>query len=153
VREDGTAALAPIGTGILLLGGRGHLIEKNKIYGNYLTGVAAIDGILAVKNPQAQSLDRNTVRGNQFGLGGTDTNGRDVAYDGSGSDNCFTLAPTDTAFPADRSTLAKCSGANGLNESARNTMLGWTGAGALGGWRATGHPAKPGYTPLEVFNP
>jgi hypothetical protein len=145
--------MAPVGTGILLLGGRGHLIEKNKIYGNYLTGVAAIDGILLQKNPQAVSLDRNTVRNNAFGLGGTDTNGRDVAYDGSGSDNCFTLLPTDTAFPADKSTFAKCSGTNGLNPSARGTMISWTGEGALAGWRAKGHPAKPGYTPLEVFNP
>jgi hypothetical protein len=153
VRKDGTAAMAPVGTGILLLGGRGHLIEKNKIYGNYLTGIAAIDGILLQKNPQAVSLDRNTVRNNAFGLGGTDTNGRDVAYDGSGSDNCFTLLPTDTAFPADKSTFAKCSGTNGLNPSARGTMISWTGEGALAGWRAKGHPAKPGYTPLEVFNP
>jgi Right handed beta helix region len=153
VRKDGTAAMAPVGTGILLLGGRGHLIEKNKIYGNYLTGIAAIDGILLQKNPQAVSLDRNTVRNNAFGLGGTDTNGRDVAYDGSGSDNCFTLLPTDTAFPADKSTIAKCSGTNGLNPSARGTMISWTGEGALAGWRAKGHPAKPGYTPLEVFNP
>ena len=43
----------PIGTGILMLGGRGHLIENNRIYGNYLTGVAAIDGILLVENPPA----------------------------------------------------------------------------------------------------
>ena len=36
VRTEGPAALVPIGTGILLLGGRGHRIENNRIYGNYL---------------------------------------------------------------------------------------------------------------------
>jgi hypothetical protein len=151
VRSEGTAALAPVGTGVLLLGGRGNRVEGNKIYGNYLTGIAAIDGILLQKNPQAVSLDRNIIRNNSFGLNGTDLNGRDVAYDGSGSDNCFTLAPTDTAFPADKSTLANCSGPNGLNSAARTQMVQWTGEGALSGWRAKGHPAKPGYKPLEQF--
>jgi parallel beta helix pectate lyase-like protein len=150
VREEGTAALVPIGTGILLLGGRGHRIENNKIYGNYLTGVAAIDGILLQENPDAVSLDRNTIKGNAFGLNGTDLNGRDVTYDGSGSDNCFTLLPTDTAFPADKSTLANC-GNGPVVDSARNQMIAWTGEGALTGHRAKGHPAKKGYTPLEVF--
>ena len=45
-REEGTAALVPIGTGILLLGGRDHRIEDNRIYGNFLGGIAAIDSIL-----------------------------------------------------------------------------------------------------------
>jgi pectinesterase len=153
VREEGTAALAPIGTGILLLGGRGHRIENNRIYGNYLAGVAAIDGILLPAGHEAISLDRNVVRNNQFGLNGTDTNGRDLAYDGSGSDNCFTLTPAITTFPTNRSTFAKCTGANGMQQSVRDTMLSWVGTGALKGWRAKGHPAKPGYTPLEIYNP
>ena len=152
-RDEGTAALVPIGTGILLLGGRDHRIENNKIYGNFLTGIAALDGILLAENPLAVSLDRNIVRGNQFGLGGTDTNGRDVAYDGSGSDNCFTLAPGDTTYPADRSTIAKCAGPNGMQQAARDQMVGWTGLGALGGWSRHAHPAKPGYKPLEDFKP
>jgi hypothetical protein len=151
-REEGTAALVPIGTGILLLGGRDHRIENNRIYGNFLTGIAAIDGILLAKNPLAVSLDRNIVRGNQFGLGGTDTNGRDVSYDGSGTGNCFTLAPSDTAFPADRSTVAACSTAS-VNTDARNQMVGWTGTGALNGWVRHEHPAKKGYRPLEDFKP
>jgi hypothetical protein len=147
-----TGSLVPLGTGILLLGGRDHRIENNKIYGNFLTGIAAIDGILLQENPLAVSLDRNIVRNNQFGLNGTDANGRDVAYDGSGSDNCFTLAPTDTTFPADRSTIANCAGANGLSTDARNQMIAWTGQGALAGWAAHPHPAKPGFKPLEKFD-
>jgi hypothetical protein len=152
-REEGTAALVPIGTGILLLGGREHRIEDNKIYGNFLTGIAAIDGILLVENPLAVSLDRNVIRDNEFGLGGTDTNGRDVTYDGSGSDNCFTLAPSDTTFPADRSTVATCSGPNGMQQAARNQMVQWVGTGALNGWVRHPHPAKKGYKPLEDFRP
>ena len=31
-------------------------------------------------------------------------------------------------------------------------MLGWIGEGALNGWKKHPHPAKPGYTPLEVFD-
>jgi len=93
------------------------------------------------------------IRGNAFGLGGTDINGRDLIYDGSGSDNCFTLAPTDTVFPADRSTIANCSGANGLNNDARMQMFGWAGENALTAWVKHEHPAKKGIKPLEVFNP
>jgi hypothetical protein len=147
-----TGSLVPIGTGILLLGGRDHRIENNRIFGNFLTGIAAIDGILLQKNPLAVSLDRNIVRDNAFGLGGTDLNGRDVTYDGSGTGNCFTLAPTDTAFPADRSTVASCSTAS-VNNDARMQMLGWTGQGALSGWVKHDHPAKKGFKPLEVFKP
>jgi hypothetical protein len=151
VRDEGTAALVPIGTGILLLGGRGHLIENNRIYGNYLGGVAAIDSILLPEDSPARSLDDNTVRNNAFGLGGADTNGYDLVYDGSGSDNCFTLAATDTTFPANRSTFANC-GNGPVLASAREQMLKWTAEGALTGWRSpTGHPPKPGYTPIEVF--
>jgi hypothetical protein len=148
-----TGNLVPIGTGILLLGGRDHRIEDNKIFGNFLTGIAAIDGILLVENPLAVSLDRNVIRNNEFGLGGNDTNGRDVAYDGSGSDNCFTLAATDTTFPTDRSTIATCTGANGMQQAARDQMVGWTGTNALNGWVKHDHPAKNGYKPLEDFNP
>jgi hypothetical protein len=147
-----TGSLVPVGTGILLLGGRDHLIENNRIYGNFLTGIAAIDGILLAENPTAVSLDRNIVRNNAFGLGGTDTNGRDVTYDGSGTGNCFTLAPTDTAFPADRSTVAACSTA-AVDNDARMQMIGWTGTGAFSGWVKHPHPAKSGYKPLEVFKP
>jgi hypothetical protein len=152
-RPTATGNLVPLGTGILLLGGRDHRIEDNKIFGNFLTGIAAIDGILLAENPQAVSLDRNIIRNNEFGLGGTDANGRDVTYDGSGSDNCFTLAPTDTTFPADRSTVDTCTGPNGLDDAARTQMIGWTGQGALSAWSKHPHPAKSGYKPLVIFNP
>jgi hypothetical protein len=116
--------------------------------------VAAIDGILVQKNPQAMSLDRNVVRNNAFGLGGADPNGRDVAYDGSGSDNCFSLTGVMSTFPTDQSTFAgSCTGKNAFSQAAREQMVKWTGTGALTGWRTPGHPAKAGYTALEDFKP
>ena len=144
------ASLVPIGIGILLLGGRDHIIENNRIYGNFLTGIAAIDGILLPAGSPAVSLDRNVFRGNRFGRDGTDPNGRDVTYDGSGTGNCFTLAPTDTTFPANRSTVASCSTA-AVDGAARAQMLGWSGEGALAGWVRHAHPPKKGYRPLEAF--
>ena len=89
IREDGTAALVPVGTGVLLLAGRRNTVEDNQIYGNWSIGVAAIEGILLEDNPQAKALEGNIVRNNAFGLDGTDLNGRELAYDGNGSGNCF----------------------------------------------------------------
>jgi len=151
VREDSTGALVPIGTGVLLLGGRGNRIENNRIHGNFLAGVAAVEGVLLEKNPGARSLERNVVRNNQFGLSGTDTNGADVMYDGNGSDNCFSLDGVHSTYPADRSTFAGCAGANAFSKSVQDGMLGFIGEGALKGWSKHAHPAKAGYTPLEVF--
>jgi hypothetical protein len=151
VRNDGTAALIPVGTGVLLLGGRGNRIENNRIHGNYLAGVAAIEGILLAENPDARSLERNVVRNNQLGLNGTDTNGADLMYDGNGTDNCFSLDGVSSTFPADRSTFAGCGGANAFSKSVQDAMLGFVGEGALKAWAKHPHPAKPGYTPLERF--
>src|SRR5215218_5046638 len=151
VRRDGTAALVPVGTGVLLLGGRGHRIENNRIHGNFLTGVAAIEGILLTENPDARSLERNVVRNNAFGMGGADANGVDLMYDGSGKDNCFSLEGVSSTFPADGSTFAGCGGANAFSRAAQDAMIGLTGEGALKGWAKHPHPAKPGYAPLEVF--
>jgi hypothetical protein len=152
-RTTGTGPLWPAGTGILLLGGRDQRIENNRIYGNWLAGIAAIDGILVQENPQAGSLERNVVRGNQFGFGGRDLNGRDLVYDGSGSDNCFSLEGVGVTMPEDRSTFATCSGPNGLNATARATMLSYVGEGAVPNWIRHPHAPKRGLRPLEVFNP
>ena len=151
VREDSTGALVPVGTGVLLLGGRGNRIENNRIHGNFLAGVAAIEGVLLVKNPGAKSLERNVVRNNAFGLGGTDINGADLMYDGNGSDNCFSLDGVSSTFPADRSTFGVCAGPNPFSPSVQAGMLGFIGEGALKGWSKHPHPAKPGFKPLEVF--
>jgi len=151
VNESATSSLLPIGTGVLLLGGRGNRVEDNRIYGNYLGGVAATDGLdfLLKKNPQAITLDRNVVRGNSFGLGGTDTNHYDVVYDGSGSGNCFTQAPGDTVL--DANAVSTCTGKNPFSQATRNTMYGWIGKNATTGWVKHPHPPKKGFKPLEEF--
>jgi plastocyanin len=123
----------PIGTGILLFGGQDHTIENNRIYGNWLMGVAAITQILQGPTPSDPTAQRgvlkgNVVRNNVFGLGGRDLNGRDMFYDGSGERNCFagnrTLSPN---VPADNSTFAPCPGPalNTFNEAARNEGVSW----------------------------
>ena len=151
VRKDGNAALVPIGTGILLLGGRDHRIENNRIHGNFLTGVAAIEGVLLQKFPEAKSLEGNVVRNNQFGRNGTDANGTDLMYDGNGKDNCWSLDGVNATFPADRSTFAGCGGPNAFSPDVQAQMLGLTGENALKAWVKHAHPAIKGYTPLEVF--
>ena len=107
VRNEGIAALVPIGTGIILLGGRGNRIENNRIYGNFLTGVAAIEGILLTKNPQARSLERNIVQQQRCSASTEPTSTAvDIVYDGNGTDNCFSMDGVTSTFPADRSTFA-----------------------------------------------
>jgi hypothetical protein len=149
VREEGTAALVPIGTGILLLGGRDTLIEKNRIYGNFLGGVGGLDSFLVPENPLAAELRGNTVRNNEFGLNGTDENGLDIIYAGQGSDNCFAIGASDTAL--DRAALSPCQGKNTFNQAAYNQMLQWAGENGKNGWKEHAHPPKKGITPLVVF--
>jgi hypothetical protein len=156
IRETGTAALAPVGTGIVLVGGHRTRIENNRIFGNYLAGVAMIEGILNAKNPLARALVGNTITGNAFGLNGTDTNGRDLVYDGNGSDNCIANnTGVQAMLPTDGSTFATCpfSGANAFSRDAQNQMIAFTGQGGLTGWVKHPHPPREGIEPLELYKP
>jgi hypothetical protein len=151
--ETQTDGLAyPVGIGILLFGGRDHVVEGNKIYGNYAVGFAMIEQI-ALEQEDARTTDRNTIQGNVFGLGGMDLNGRDIAYDGSGSDNCFAdNGDTQNNLPADDSELVACpfSGENGVNDAARDEMLQISlDEDREKYWIKHPHADKPGYTPLE----
>lgn len=80
-KESGVVPLVPVGTGLLLFGGRRNTAEDNEVFGNYAVGVAAIEGFLLDDNPQARALVGNVVRGNEFGraAGGR---GRAAAQDG-----------------------------------------------------------------------
>jgi hypothetical protein len=151
VRTEGTAALAPVGTGVLLLGGKGNRVEGNRIYGNYLNGVAAIEGILVTKTPAARVLENNVIQNNQFGLNGTDANGYDISYDGNGSNNCFAMAGVTSMFPTDGSTFAGCGATNAFSATVQSAMIAWTGEAAVQSWKQHPHPAKAGFEPLEVF--
>ena len=146
-RTTGTAALAPVGTGILLLGGKGNRIENNRIYGNYLTGVAAVEAILVTKTPEARTLANNVVRGNQFGLNGTDVNGVDIAYDGNGTNNVLRHGRRDLDVPGRRLDLRgnggvfskAVAGRDGrLDRRGRHAVLEEAPAPGQGGLRAAG---------------
>lgn len=141
----------PIGVGILLFGGRNNEVTNNKVYGNYLVGIAGLQAI-TLAQADAKDLMGNQVTGNEFGLGGADPNGRDLFYDGSGANNCF---QTDgKLFPADGSTFRPCpfSGANTPNEAALNEAVNWAiDPTHEAGWIKGPHVSKPGITPLEQY--
>lgn len=155
LRETAVGEVAyPPGVGILLFGGRDNVVEGNWIYGNYLAGFAMIDQ-LALAQRDARTVDRNVIRWNEFGLGGADLNGRDIAYDGSGSGNCFKgNGETQNNVPADDSELVTCPfrNANGVNEQARQEMLALSpDDDRERHWIRHPHAPKPGYTPLEHY--
>ncbi len=119
----------PTGVGVLFLGGRRNVVENNRIYGNYLVGVTALEALtLAAKDAAAKSLDGNQFRTNAFGLNGTDRNGRDVVFEGGGTGNCFSgNTGVESVTPADASTMPACpfTGANPFVASVREQTLGW----------------------------
>jgi hypothetical protein len=153
-KKTGVVPLVPVGTGILLLGGRTNRVEDNRVYGNYLVGVAAIEGFLLDKTTEARALVGNRISGNVFGAGGEDRNGRDLAYDGNGRDNCWgPNTGVQNTLPADGAMFPACSftGANAFSQDVQNQLFGFAGANALNGWIKHPHKAKAGYTPLEVY--
>jgi hypothetical protein len=155
-KESGVVPLVPVGTGVLLLGGRRNVVENNRIFGNYAVGAAAIEGFLLQENPQARALAGNVIRNNAFGLDGSDLNGRDIAYDGNGSDNC--LAPNTgvaVTLPADGATIAACpfTGANAFDGATQLQMAQMAGPAAVSQWIKHPHAPKQGFTPLELFKP
>jgi hypothetical protein len=157
----------PIGVGILLFGSQSTVVENNQIFGNWLAGFGAIQQILLFleddpKLKEASVLRANTIRNNQFGLGGGDLNGRDMFYEGSGTTNCFagnvTRSPN---VPADNSTFAPCPGPanNTPNSAALQEGLSWiTGVNKADPatfekfWLRHPHSAQKGITPLERYS-
>jgi hypothetical protein len=154
VKNSGVVPLVPIGTGLVLLGGRGNLVEDNDIFGHYLAGVAAVEGVLLDKTPEARALINNQIKGNRFGLGGTDTNGRDESYDGNGSGNCW--GPNEgvqVMWPGDAGMYPACpfAGNNAFSSDAQSQILGYIGENALKGWVKHPHPKQGRIKPLEVY--
>jgi hypothetical protein len=154
----------PIGVGILLYGSQDTVVEKNKISGNYLAGFAEVPAVHLSGNAdpkvnEASILRDNTVRGNDFGAG-SDLNGHDMAYDGSGSGNCFegntNRSPN---MPTDNAPFVACPGPNPnpLSQGALGQIL----AMSLGDpkkpesfeahWIKHPHPPRKGVKPLERF--
>ena len=156
IREDGTAALVPVGTGVLLLAGRRNTVEDNQIYGNWNAGVALVEGIIDLEDhPEARRPDRQpVVLGNAFGLNGTDLNGRELAYDGNGSGNCFAgNTGVRVTIPANGSTLTPCDprGHERVRPGRAGEMLSLAGEAGVAQQLPSTHAPKKGYTPLVEY--
>ena len=67
-KASGVVPLVPVGTGVLLLGGRRNLVEDNRSTATTPSAWRRSQGFLAQENPQAQALVGNVVRDNAFGL-------------------------------------------------------------------------------------
>jgi hypothetical protein len=109
-----------------------------------------------LRRPAQRPLLNNVISGNAFGLGGTDLNGRDIAYDGGGSGNCFQDNEGVTAvFPPDGSTIVPCTTpptANVFQQSARDEALSWTfDPTHEAGWVRHDHAPQAGLTPIEHY--
>jgi hypothetical protein len=149
----------PVGVGALLFGGRHNRIDNNRIYGNWLAGAGMIQQFLITqKMPQAADLIGNQITNNQFGLNGTDLNGRDITYDGNGSDNCI-AGNTGVAVtvPDNASTFATTcpfSGANAFSSDVQGQLVNWALDGTHEAFLVKHpHTAQAGVTPVEHYVP
>ena len=155
LRKQATATPYPVGVGILLFGGRRDQVTNNRVYGNYLVGIGALKQIL-LKQTNAADLIGNQVHDNVFGLGGTDLNGRELFYDGSGSDNCFgPNVGVQNTTPANGGTFAPCpfSGANTFDSAAQTEAVNWSVGDSTheANWIKHPHAPKAGLKPLEHY--
>jgi hypothetical protein len=117
--------------------------------------VGAIQQLL-LKQADAKDLIGNQVLNNTFGLAGTDKNGRDLFYDGTGQGNCFgPNVDVGATVPADGNTLLPCpfTGANTFDSNAQSEAINWTVGDPTHeqSWVRSPHVVKPGYTPLEHY--
>lgn len=165
----------PVGIGLLLFGGRNQTVSNNRVFGNWGAGIGLIEQLTMDHSgtgydhsqpvgAQPWVLKDNRVTGNIMGNGGKDLNGRDLAYDGSGSGNCFsdnklsggvvgnTPEFNTTAFPA-CNPVGQAGPVDTFNEAAQteavNWALGLAISGAPGGTIA--HPVSPSYAGKYQF--
>jgi hypothetical protein len=155
LRKQATSAPYPVGVGILLFGGRRNQVTNNRVYGNYLVGIGALKQIL-LKQANAADLIGNQVHDNVFGLGGADLNGRELFYDGTGSDNCFgPNVGVQNTTPANGDTFVPCpfTGANTFDSAAQAEAINWSVGDSTheANWIKHPHAPKPGLTPLEHY--
>ena len=156
LKKSATGEVAyPVGTGVLLFGGRRNIVRNNRVFGNYLVGVGLVQQIL-LKQKNARDLIDNRVTGNTFGKGGTDLNGRDLYYDGNGRGNCFANnVGVTTLYPTDGSTFATCpfSGQNAFNQQAQADAVNWTVGDPTheANWVRNPHAPIAGLGPLEHY--
>jgi hypothetical protein len=148
----------PQGLGTLLFGGRHNTYASNQVFGNWLGGISLVPQVLLAADTKAKAKDRaqaaligNTVRGNAMGRRGTDLNGRDLAYDGSGRGNCFSantgVQVTESPDPA---VFAACpfAGANHFDAAAQGRVLSFS-LDPETNWIRHPHAPVKGVEPLE----
>jgi hypothetical protein len=146
----------PTGVGVLLFGGRHNVISNNRIYGNFSVGAGMLEQFLLKNAERDGTLVGNQIINNQFGLNGTDLNGRDVFYDGNGRDNCISgNTGVLVTEPQDAGTFVQCpfSGANTFNEQSRNTAVGFAAApDQETAWIRHDHAPQGSLKPLERYD-
>ena len=148
--------LYPPGAGIVVFSGRGHVIENNRIDGNFLAGTALVPNVF-LKAKDAVDLKDNAVRNNAFGAGGADRNGRDLVYTGNGTGNCFQgNTGVETTLPADPAMFPACPGPDNQDDGATLGQVASWGVGEQPkyreNWIVREHPARAGITPLVDFD-
>jgi hypothetical protein len=151
--RDATAY--PVGVGVLLFGGRHNRVQNNRIYGNWLMGAGMIQQFLLAKVPEAMDLVGNVISDNRFGADGTDLNGRDLSYDGNGTDNCLSgNTGVQTTVPADASTMPACpfTGPNAFSADVQKQLIDWALDGTHEAYLIRhDHAPQAGLTPLERY--
>jgi parallel beta-helix repeat protein len=120
VDKDDTVCAVPPGTGILVLSADRNLVGTNRVRGNHFVGIAVANYCVVLNVPQAEcdaldidpDPDGNRILSNALTANGTvpDPNfpavfAVDLAWDTTGSDNCWADNVAATTFP---SSLPAC---------------------------------------------
>ena len=110
----------PPGTGILVVGSDGSVIEHNKISGNQFVGIAVVSTLILAQllglppealadiepNPDGTVITKNHLNNNGTQApAGVPLPAVDLLWDGSGTNNCWSKNHYATSFPA---TLPSC---------------------------------------------
>jgi hypothetical protein len=154
LRKSATGFDYPPGTGIVLFGGRRNIVQNNRVYGNWLVGISVLRQFVLEQQDAADTIG-NKIEGNKLGLSGTDLNGYDLFYDGSGSGNCWADNEQGSPnIPEDNHTYATCpfTGANAFDQQLDSLVIGWVADPPGAHWVRHEHVAKPGYVPLEEWS-
>ncbi len=133
-REDRHGRRCPIGTGVCCSAARQPL-ENNRIFGNYLAGVAAVEGILLDKT-EARAMEPTRCRATLRRRRGRPQRPR-PGHDGNGTGNCWGPNAGVQADAAGRPVLFPACpfhGANTFSQAAQDKLIGYAGQTAVNGW-------------------
>ena len=131
---------------ILLLGGKGNRVENNRIYGNFLTGVTAVESILVTKTPAARTLERNVDPEQPVRSQRHRRQRRRHRLRRQRNGQLLLDGRRDLDVPRRRLHLRRAAAAR--TRSARPSRTRWSAGSArapLKSWNKHPHPPKPGY--------